>query len=70
MSLKTFIILGFVTIWTRFQTRARSIAEKVNPDIQEHLIWTNSLTHAEYIDTSLPTDYTVQIWTNSFVSFF
>ena len=70
MSLKPFIISGFVTIWTRFQTRARSIAEKVNPDIQEHLIWTNSLTHAEYIDTSLPTDYTVQIWTNSFVSFF
>merc|ERR1711962_131684 len=57
---------GFVTIWTRFQTRARSIAEKVNPDVQEHLIWTNSLTHAEHIETSLPTDYTVQIWTNSF----
>merc|ERR1719433_524694 len=44
------------------------MAEKVNPDIQEHLIWTNSLTHDEYIDGSLPSDYTVQIWTNSYDS--
>jgi len=55
---------GFVEIWTRFQSEAREIIEEVNPQIQEHIIWTNTLTHAENINQSLP-DYTIQIWTDS-----
>ena len=66
----TRIISGFVTIWTRFQTRARNIIEKLNPNIREHIIWTNSLTKADVITDAIPTDYTVQIWTDSKVSFF
>ena len=62
------IISGFVKIWTRFQSEARNITKKVNPQIQEHIIWTNTLTHAENINQSLP-DYTIQIWTDSKVSF-
>ena len=62
------IISGFVEIWTRFQSEAREIIEEVNPQIQEHIIWTNTLTHAENINQSLP-DYTIQIWTDSKVSF-
>ena len=62
------IISGFVKNWTRFQSEARNITKKVNPRIQEHIIWTNTLTHAENINQSLP-DYTIQIWTDSKVSF-
>ena len=64
-----FLLTGFVQVWTRFQDKARKLVEKINPGIQEHILWTSTLTHKEFIEAALPSDYIVQIWTNAKVSY-
>ena len=58
---------GFVDVWVRFQKEARSRLEKLNNN-SEHILWTSTLTHEEFITESVPQDYTIQIWTDSTVS--
>ena len=61
-----FYLLGFVTIWERFQKRARTLIENIKNDA-EHILWTSTLTSPDFIHR-LPNDYTIQIWADETVS--
>ena len=58
---------GFVTIWERFQNKASEMIKELTPNV-EHILWTSTLTHEEYID-KLDDIYTIQIWTSSYVCY-
>ena len=58
--------IGFVKIWALFQNNAQDIIDELVPD-PEHILWTSTLTSAEYI-SNVPKDYTIQIWTDASVS--
>ena len=59
-------LVGFVTIWERFQKNARTLIENITNEA-EHILWTSTLTSPDFIDL-LPNDYTIQIWADETVS--
>ena len=58
----------FVQVWSSFQRKSRDLLAKHSTEELEVILWTSTLTNAEYIDNLPIQDYTIQIWTNSSVS--
>ena len=60
----------FVRVWSSFQSQSRDLLGKHSLDELEVILWTSTLTNAEYIDNLSNKDYTIQIWTDASVSSF